>query len=75
MQHVVPYAHFDGGDFLLMHDNACAPAARCVMHYLDEVVVNSIEWPARSPDLNPIEHIWDRLGRLVRNHVHVPSSL
>ena len=74
--HVVPYAHFVGGAFLLTHVNDRAHAARCVMmQYLDEVGVNRIEWPARSPDLNPIEHIWDRLGRLVRNRIHVPSSL
>ena len=26
----------------------------------------SITWPVRSPDLSPIEHLWDHLGRQVR---------
>ena len=28
--------------------------------------VNVLQWPARSPDLAPIEHLWDHLGRQVR---------
>jgi hypothetical protein len=28
--------------------------------------VNTMQWPARSPDMNPIEHIWDVLGGNVR---------
>ena len=25
-----------------------------------------LQWPARSPDLSPIEHLWDHLSRQVR---------
>ncbi|GFW00139.1 transposable element Tcb1 transposase [Trichonephila clavipes] len=33
--------------------------------------LTTIPWPARSPDLSPIEHIWVHLGRRVRQ----PTSL
>jgi hypothetical protein len=33
---------------------------------LHDVRIDTMNWPARSPDLNPIEHLWDVVGKQVR---------
>lgn len=65
--HVVPYGPFVDENFLFMHDTARPHTARIVRNFLDAVEIPVLEWPARSPDMNPIEHVWDMLGRQVRN--------
>ncbi|GFT58477.1 uncharacterized protein TNCV_3656471 [Trichonephila clavipes] len=30
--------------------------------------VDMIPWPARSPNLSPIEHVWDIIGRQLQHH-------
>ena len=34
-----------------------------------------MEWPASRPDLNPIENLWDQLGRAVRARVTNTTTL
>ena len=65
---VVP--HFDNHPLnrtpLFMDDNARPHIARVVTDYLHYESITSLPWPARSPNLNPIEHVWDIIGRRVR---------
>ncbi|GFS91909.1 transposable element Tcb2 transposase [Trichonephila clavipes] len=36
--------------------------------------ITQIDWPAYSPDLNPIEHVWDALGRRFAARLHHPEN-
>ena len=40
-----------------------------------ELDIQEMEWPAVSPDLNPIKHMWDRLNRNVRGGPVPPQTL
>ena len=37
--------------------------------------VNRMEWPAKSPDLSCIEHVWDILGTTISVHLEHNSTL
>ena len=54
------------GPAILMHDNARPHVARICRQSQNRNNVNVLPWPAVSPDMNTIEHIWDYLGRKVR---------
>ncbi|GFX36702.1 transposable element Tcb2 transposase [Trichonephila clavipes] len=48
-----------------MDDNARPHRARLVENMLGAETIQRMEWPACSLDLNPIEHVWDVLGRRI----------
>ena len=54
---------------VLQDDNARPHRARIVQQFLQHNNVDRLDWPARSPDLSPIEHVWDFLGQRVRQRV------
>ncbi|GFX10169.1 transposable element Tcb2 transposase [Trichonephila clavipes] len=72
---VDPYAAAIGDDFILMDDNCRPHRANLVEGFLFEEGVVRMEWPACSPDMNPIEHVWNALGRRVAGRQSPPQTL
>lgn len=48
-----------GNPLFFMQDNALGHAAKGTIALLEELGVSKIPWPANSPDLNPIETLWN----------------
>ena len=59
---------------VFQQDNVRPHVARVTQARLAAANVNVMPWPAMSPDMNPLEHIWDELGRRVRRH-HAPGNV
>ncbi|GFV86111.1 transposable element Tcb2 transposase [Trichonephila clavipes] len=72
---VVPYAAAIGDNFILMDDNCRPHRSNLVEDFLFEEGIVRMEWPACSPDMNPIEHVWDALGRRVAGRQPPPQTL
>ena len=34
-----------------------------------------MDWPSRSPDLNPTQHVWDELGRRLNDRPNARTTL
>ena len=56
-------------------DNARPHRSRAVTTYLQANAIETLPWPARSPDLNPLEHIWDILGHQIQKMDSPPQTL
>jgi transposase len=43
--------------------------------FLQDRTVSVLPWPAKNPDLNPIEHVWDMLNWRVRARAIPPRNV
>ncbi len=70
---VVPFIH--DHHLMLQHDNARPPVARICTQLLEAENIRVLAWPAYSPDMSPIEHVWDALDWRIRQPVPVPANI
>jgi transposase len=65
----------DLGDRLFQQDNAPCHKAKRVSKWFEDENIPRIPWPAQSPDLNPIEPLWDELDHRIRKRKPLPANL
>ncbi len=76
---VVPFIH--DHHLMLQHDNAWPHVARICTQFLETENIPVLAWPVYSPDMSPIEHVWDALDRRIRQRsanilpIPVPANI
>ena len=71
---MVPFLRNNGDIMLFQQDNAHAHSARLTMDFFNQNGVQVLPWPVFSPDLNPIEHLWDQFRKRVYSRCHPPIN-
>jgi hypothetical protein len=69
---VLPYRQNVEQVFVFMDENS---RPHVVNDFLQDNDIARLVWLACSPDMNPIEHVWDRLKRAVYGRLDPPSTL
>ena len=78
-RHAIPSGmRLVGQGFILQQDNDPKHKSKLCQNYLrkkeQDGKLENMEWPAQSPDLNPIELVWDELGRRVKAKQHTSAT-
>ena len=71
----IDYYGFDSSHVIFQHDNDPKHTAKTVKEWLGEQDFNTLEWPASSPDLNPIEHLWAHLKMQLAKYDTPPKGI
>ncbi|GFX23347.1 transposable element Tcb2 transposase [Trichonephila clavipes] len=75
LPYVRPFRGAMGVQFLFMEDNAPCRRTVAAEQLSESEDIERMDWLERSPDLNPIEHVWEFLGRRLAARTLPPETI
>lgn len=66
----------DDEGYIFMQDGAPCHTAKSIRKFLEESNIPVLDWPGNSPDMNPIENVWEFMKReLAKDNITTKRGL
>lgn len=75
LQESMEFYNLEVADIIFQQDNDSKHTSKLAKKWFEDHDINVLIWPAHSPDMNPIEHLWVHVKNELKKFEHPPSGV